>query len=212
MARPLVLVVPEPELARKLGADFRYPVIEEPGHVHLLVGQGFCVVCVEHPGEIEADIIEVDSGLEHGAAHQHIAAAGLDPLKLNADVGTFAWVTDDDDNLLMVKQAYGRGLWGLPGGELQIAENPDAAVAREVREETGLDVSVERLVAIYGRRQHIGLYFACTPRGGDLRDAFDTEVAAVGWFDPDDPPAPTSPVIGLLKSDLASGQAAARFF
>ena len=59
---------------------------------------------------------------------------------------------------------------------------------------------------------HIGIYFACSFAGGEPRTDFDTEVAELGWFDPADPPQPCSPVIGLLRTDLASGNVPARFF
>ena len=124
----------------------------------------------------------------------------------------FAWTSDGAGRVLMVKQAYGRSLWMLPGGELHLQEAPDKAVAREAKEETGYEVEVERLIAVYGRQQHIGLYFACRAVGGEERTDFDTEVADVGWFDPAEPPAPPSPVIGLLRTDLAAGEVAARFF
>jgi len=56
-----------------------------------------------------------------------------------------------DDALLMVKRAHepGRGLWSLPGGRVEHGEHLSAAVAREVREETGLEVEVGDLLGIY---------------------------------------------------------------
>lgn len=213
MPRPVVIVSPDAELASVLGRDLRYPAVSEAAHVEVLVAQGFsCIAACSIDGEIEAELIELEDGLDVGVAHQRIWAAGHDLLKLNADVGVFAWTSDGAGRVLMVKQAYGRSLWMLPGGELHLQEAPDKAVAREAKEETGYEVEVERLIAVYGRQQHIGLYFACRAVGGEERTDFDTEVADVGWFDPAEPPAPPSPVIGLLRTDLAAGQVAARFF
>ena len=213
MSRPLVVLCPSPDIARLLGRDFRWPVCEDEAHAHALVAQGFSVFSLSHPGrDLDIDLIELTEDLDHGSAHQHIAAAGLDPLKLNVDMGTFGWTQNGAGDVLLIKQAYGRGLWMLPGGEIQLREAPDKAVAREVKEETGYDVRVDRLIAVYGRHQHIGLYFACTAVGGEPRSEWDTEVADIGWFDPANPPEPASPVLPLLRADLDTGQAAARFF
>ena len=210
----LVIAVADPELARILGADFRWPVVTDTAHAAVLVIQGFsCVVVGDTDDLPECRLITVPDGVDVGGAHQHVAAQpGLDPLRLNADVGAFAWVTDDAGRLLLVRSAYGYGTWGLPGGTIGLYEPPDQAVVREAREETGFDVSADRVVALYGRRQHIGVYFACSLQGGDARTEFDTEVAEIGWFDPAEPPPRTSPVVPLLLADLGTGPMAARFF
>ncbi|SFO40037.1 ADP-ribose pyrophosphatase YjhB, NUDIX family [Geodermatophilus obscurus] len=55
-----------------------------------------------------------------------------------------AVVLDDAGRLLLVRRrnAPGRGLWSVPGGRVEPGESLPAAVAREVREETGLTVRV----------------------------------------------------------------------
>ena len=55
-----------------------------------------------------------------------------------------AVVLDDAGRLLLVRRrnSPGRGLWSVPGGRVEPGEALAAAVAREVREETGLDVRV----------------------------------------------------------------------
>lgn len=214
MDRPIVVRAPESDVGAAIARDFRWPLVHDAGHAAVLVEQGFSCVVTCEPGPLAAcELVELEAGIDVGSAHQHIAAMShLDPLRLNADVGTFGWVTDADGAVLLVRQAYGYGVWALPGGVLGLGETPDRAVAREVREETGYDVSVERVIALYGRKHHIGIYFACALSGGELRTDSDSEVAEVGWFHPDDLPPKASPVIGLLRSDLASGEVMARFF
>ncbi len=213
MNRPLLLVVPDLDLAHQLGRDFRYPVIEHQGHVEVLITQGFSCISTLHPGELECEIVEIDLGADVGSAHQSISAVpGLDPLKLNADVGTFGWVTNEVGHVLLVHQAYGYKAWALPGGELEVGETPVDAVTREVKEETGYEVAVDGLVAMYGRRQHIGVYFACSVTGGEARQTFDTEVANIGWFPPNELPERCSPVINMVKNDVNAERAPARFF
>src|SRR3954466_12295448 len=53
-----------------------------------------------------------------------------------------AVVRDAAGRLLLVRRGHapGRGLWSLPGGRVEPGESVEQAVAREVREETGLTV------------------------------------------------------------------------
>lgn len=39
--------------------------------------------------------------------------------------------------------------WGFPGGAVELGETPEMAAIREVKEETGLDVEVNKLIGIY---------------------------------------------------------------
>jgi ADP-ribose pyrophosphatase YjhB (NUDIX family) len=64
------------------------------------------------------------------------------------------------------------GEWSLPGGKLEEKETLVAGVVREVREETGLDVRVERLVDVVEiideTFHYVILDYLCTPVGGAL--------------------------------------------
>ena len=90
-------------------------------------------------------------------------------LPVQACVG--AVVLDDAGRLLLVRRrnAPGRGLWSVPGGRVEPGESLTAAVAREVREETGLDVRVGAevgRVTIPGDRVVYDVVdFACTLTG-----------------------------------------------
>src|ERR1051325_4042675 len=50
---------------------------------------------------------------------------------------------------LLLQRRSDNGLWGLPGGGVEPGESVSAAIVREVREETGLDVTPVRLVGVY---------------------------------------------------------------
>ena len=101
-----------------------------------------------------------------------------------------ALVVDDHARHLLVLRGHepGRGLWSIPGGKVEHGESDEAAVVREVREETGLDVVVDAFVGYVERDAPAGVYairdYSChlAPhiRPEDARAGDDA--AAVGWF------------------------------
>lgn len=89
-------------------------------------------------------------------------------------------VIPDGDRLLVVRRARapGAGLWTIPGGRVEAGETDHEALRREVREETGLDVTVGRLLGTVEQDAGEGAVFVirdymCAPEGGDLRPGDD---------------------------------------
>lgn len=88
-----------------------------------------------------------------------------------------------------------KGQWALPGGFIRVGEAPDVAVARELKEETG--IRVRRLVQLgaYGDpkrdpREHvISLAFLGLTPIAEHRPKADTDAHAVAWHSLDDLPA-----------------------
>ncbi len=86
-----------------------------------------------------------------------------------------------------------RGKWAIPGGFVEYGEFVEQAAIREAREETGLDVELEKIVGVYsdpGRdpRGHvISVCFSAKQVGGSLRagsDAADVEAFEnIPWED-----------------------------
>ena len=55
----------------------------------------------------------------------------------------------NDSGEVLLQRRGDSGLWGFPGGAVEIGETPQMAAIREVKEETGLDVEVKSLIGIY---------------------------------------------------------------
>ncbi len=67
-----------------------------------------------------------------------------------------AAVIEHDGGILLGKRAIdpGMGLWSFPAGFVDRGEPLEEALRREVREELGLEVDVERLVGVYSEPGH----------------------------------------------------------
>lgn len=74
-----------------------------------------------------------------------------------------------DDGRILVIQRRDNGHWEPPGGVLELDETFEAGVRREVLEEAGVEVEVERLTGAYKNlpRGIVALVFRCRPLSGD---------------------------------------------
>ncbi len=90
---------------------------------------------------------------------------------------------DELGRILLIRRANepGRGLWSVPGGRVEPGETDEAAVIREMREETGLDVMPGTYVG-NARRGPFDIHdYACSVTGGTLRAGDDADDAR--WID-----------------------------
>ncbi|MGH3982132.1 MAG: NUDIX hydrolase [Pseudonocardiaceae bacterium] len=90
-------------------------------------------------------------------------------------------VVRDDGRVLAVRRRDNQH-WEPPGGVLELAETFEQGVRREVLEETGIEVRVERLTGVYKNmpRGIVALVFRCSPIGGQLTST--DEALSVHWF------------------------------
>jgi len=84
----------------------------------------------------------------------------------------------NDKGQVLLQRREDFGEWGFPGGAVELGETPEQAAIREVKEETGLDVEVRRLIGIYTDRnmeypngdkaQSICIVYELQMTGGEL--------------------------------------------
>jgi len=100
----------------------------------------------------------------------------------------------DDGKVVLVRRKYEplKGHWSLPGGMVEVGETLEAALTREMLEETGLSVDVGPVIEVFDRitrdeerrvRYHFVLVdYLCWPAGGTLCAGSDVDAAI--WVDP----------------------------
>jgi ADP-ribose pyrophosphatase YjhB (NUDIX family) len=110
---------------------------------------------------------------------QGIASRIIRPL---FQVFAAAVIFDREGRLLLVKLTYQRfNPWGLPGGSLEYGETPEEGVRREVQEETGWQIEIERLLFVKTwTPDRVGLYYICRITDGEFHRS--DEVSEFGYF------------------------------
>jgi 8-oxo-dGTP diphosphatase len=87
----------------------------------------------------------------------------------------------DDKFIVLVKRRNDpyKGSWALPGGFVEYGETVESAAMRETKEETGLEVELDKLVGVYSdperdpRGHMISVCFLAHKTGGTLKAASD---------------------------------------
>ena len=96
-------------------------------------------------------------------------------------------------------------MWNLPGGGVEPLETPWAAVVREVHEETGLQVTVDRLIGVYtkSRTETLVFSFLCSISSGELRtsdEADEHRYFAIGEIPPNHSPSQRDRLQDFLRA------------
>lgn len=106
---------------------------------------------------------------------------------------------DEQGRLLMVREVADDGRWTLPGGWADVNLTAAESVIKEMEEESGFEVRVRKLAAVWDRTRQdhpagafscCKLFFICDIVGGSA--ATGPETSEVGWFAEDGVPADLS--------------------
>jgi ADP-ribose pyrophosphatase YjhB (NUDIX family) len=92
-------------------------------------------------------------------------------------------IVDDQGRVLAIRRADNRQ-WEPPGGVLELDETIEDGLVREVREETGLTVTPERLSGVYKNMERgiVALVFRCSVVNRE--PCTSDETAEVAWLSP----------------------------
>lgn len=127
----------------------------------------------------------------------------------------------DEDGRVLLQWRSDFEAWGLPGGAMEPGESLLQALHRELREETGLEIAVERLIGLYTSPEFMVRYpngdmvhpvtacFRARPIGGTLRPD-GRESMALRWFPLAELP-PLPPWYAAMIADYRRNEPAAAF-
>jgi 8-oxo-dGTP diphosphatase len=123
-----------------------------------------------------------------------------------------------DQRVLFILRRYRpyRGRWGLPSGFVTYGELPEDAAVREVREETGLQIRIRRLLGMWierypranGTDRLLSLYYLAEPVGGT--EQVSDEASRLAWFHLDKRPSRLAGQHLIAVLDAARGQLCTR--
>lgn len=106
-----------------------------------------------------------------------------------------------EDGRVLVIRRDDNGHWEAPGGVLELDESFEDGVRREVLEETGLKVEVERLTGVYKNLTHgiVALVYRCRPTGGEPHAT--EEAREIRWMTTEEVQSAMVPAFGVRVLD-----------
>ena len=139
--------------------------------------------------EISAEILAAKTGLSmEQVTGLFCEEAGYQTPKLDTRAAIF-----QDDKILLVHE--NDGTWCLPGGWCDVNISAAENVVKEVKEEAGLDVRADLVIAVQDREKHnrpvyankiCKIFFLCTALGGEFVP--NSETTETGYFGIDELP------------------------
>ncbi|MBM3829429.1 MAG: NUDIX domain-containing protein [Verrucomicrobia bacterium] len=137
---------------------------------------------VEHLGELRELLTRQEMHL-----HAPRATHPAEPLPISTVGGL---IFDADNRVLMIRTQKWSHLWGIPGGKIKWGERSKAALRRELKEETGLDITDIRFVLVqdcihskefYRDAHFLLLNYACRTFGSEPPVTLNEEAQEFRW-------------------------------
>ena len=142
-----------------------------------------------------------------------------DPTQIRLSVSAVVWkpsLTLSGRELLLMRRSD-NGCWGLPGGYVECGETVEEAAAREVFEETGVEIEVGRLIGVYSDPARQVIAYADGARVQSVNLCFEAiavgqgepttpeETLEMGYYRADALPEPFVPIHSIRIRDAAGG-------
>jgi phosphoglycolate phosphatase len=138
---------------------------------------------VEHLGELKEILARSNFEIVH-------RTHGQEPAAISHPISTVgALVYNAEGQVLMIRTQKWSNLWGIPGGKIKYGESSVAALKREIKEETNLDVDQVRFVLVqdcihskefYREAHFILLNYTCRVNG-DTTVTLNEEAEVFRW-------------------------------
>ena len=114
-----------------------------------------------------------------------------------------AGVTVSQEGQVLVIRRRDNGQWQAPGGVLELSETFEAGVVREIEEETGVRVEVERLTGIYKNMSKgvVALVFRCRPLDKSSDPVPTAESVDAAWLAVDEALTLMTPAFAARVAD-----------
>lgn len=130
-------------------------------------------------------------------------------------------VLERDGQILLHKRAnsgYQDGNWGLVSGHLEGAETARHCVAREAKEEAGIEVEPDGLEVVHvmhryrPEREYIDIYAMTDQRRGEVRNCEPNKCGGLEWFDLDKLPENMVPSVKSALESILQGDFYSEFW
>jgi ADP-ribose pyrophosphatase YjhB (NUDIX family) len=100
-------------------------------------------------------------------------------------IGVSAIILDEQERILLVRHTYRQPAWDYPSGLVDVDEQPDAAIEREIAEELGVRATVGQLVHAENHRgrRHMTLYYRVFLHGSPRHNGAEIDACRYVSFD-----------------------------